>query len=391
MFKKITMVSATVLLFLSVSASASEALNQAVKDGNLDRVRALVSQSANINYLDANGKSPLSEALGWWKPAIAEYLLSLPGINPKIKKTEQWSSLMWACFRLSSKGWEPYYRPLIKKILQKGSDINYTAYAGVTALMLAASAGDMEIVQLLVRYGADRTKIDSSQRNAAEYAKRAGHILVYNYLEGKDSSTYLQSLIYAVKEKKSDQINRLVQAHSGINDREETTRRTALIYAAQQGDTQVVRQLLAAGAQVNLQDKNGVTALMQSINYEHREIALILINAGANVNLRTNKDDGLCWQSNASALEYAVCRRMTDVVDALLNKGARVDQQNDPVWNTLFYLTLSSNVDTDLVIARKLVAAGARPTEQLFIKEQQYAAENAATAALIRYLQPYRR
>lgn len=56
---------------------------------------------------------------------------------------------------------------------------------------------------------------------------------------------------------------------------------TPLIIASGRGYTEVVRKLLAAGAQVNTSDKFGSTALIWAARKGHLQIVEELLNAGA--------------------------------------------------------------------------------------------------------------
>ena len=55
-----------------------------------------------------------------------------------------------------------------------------------------------------------------------------------------------------------------------------------LVYAAYYGDLPEVKRLLAAGAEVNAQDKSGKTALMFATRMNHPEVRELLIKAEAN-------------------------------------------------------------------------------------------------------------
>ena len=66
--------------------------------------------------------------------------------------------------------------------------------------------------------------------------------------------------------------------------------RTALMYAAENGDTQAVNTLLRNGASVNLADNDGETALMKAATSScTEETVRALLNAGADLNARDRK------------------------------------------------------------------------------------------------------
>ena len=57
-----------------------------------------------------------------------------------------------------------------------------------------------------------------------------------------------------------------------------------LIYAAARGSEKIVDLLLTYGANVNQQDRDQSTALIQSCHYNNTPLAKLLVERGANVN-----------------------------------------------------------------------------------------------------------
>ena len=68
-----------------------------------------------------------------------------------------------------------------------------------------------------------------------------------------------------------------------------TFSRTALFNAVCRGEGKSVELLTAAGANVNIQDKNGYTALIWVAHYSRDKCAAVLIAAGTDVNIQ-NED-----------------------------------------------------------------------------------------------------
>lgn len=87
----------------------------------------------------------------------------------------------------------------------------------------------------------------------------------------------------------------------------------ALHIAARNGHIECVRILIDAGADKNIQNKNGATPLMNAVLYEHIDIVRFLIEAGANLNIKNTNDQ-------QTALEMAVDYGYTDIVDLLKSK-----------------------------------------------------------------------
>jgi ankyrin repeat protein len=65
---------------------------------------------------------------------------------------------------------------------------------------------------------------------------------------------------------------------------------TALMYAAKNGDTQAVKALLKSGASVNIADNEGQTALMNAVTFScDEETVRALLSAGADLTARDHK------------------------------------------------------------------------------------------------------
>jgi hypothetical protein len=63
----------------------------------------------------------------------------------------------------------------VEDVLAEGGDANQRWPDGITLLMLAAARGCDQIVELLLRYGANACAEDFSGGAAADYAERNGH------------------------------------------------------------------------------------------------------------------------------------------------------------------------------------------------------------------------
>ena len=94
--------------------------------------------------------------------------------------------------------------------------------------------------------------------------------------------------------------------------------------ATYDGNIEAVKQHIAAGTDVNAKDKNndfiGWTPLLHAASDGHKEITELLINNGADLNVKDR--EGL------TPLHYAVYEGHKEVVALLIAKGADVNPKN---------------------------------------------------------------
>lgn len=106
-----------------------------------------------------------------------------------------------------------------------------------------------------------------------------------------------------------------------INARDLTNGESALHLVTQRRDETWLRFLIGKGANPNLADRNGVTALQMAANVGWSEGVEILIGAGADIDLTNSAGE--------TPLISAVHRRDVALVRALLKAGANPDRSDN--------------------------------------------------------------
>lgn len=93
--------------------------------------------------------------------------------------------------------------------------------------------------------------------------------------------------------------------------------KTPLIYAAEKGNEEITKLLIAARPKVNIdeQSNDGKTALIYAAEKGNTKVAKLLIEAGAKLDIKSN--DG------KTALIYATENGHTDIVNLLKEAGAK--------------------------------------------------------------------
>lgn len=159
-----------------------------------------------------------------------------------------------------------------------------------------------------------------------------------------------------------EKLDDLIKAGADINYRHHRTGDTALIAAAENGDSNIVSYLLQHGADVNEKNFNGDTALMKCSEID--EDFLILLDAGADPNIQNHEGDTALMAAITSKYklvksfqklkrivlkidneEYRKMRiEENDFIRALIEKGVDVNIQNDRGQTALMLLLSKSRV-----------------------------------------------
>jgi ankyrin repeat protein len=130
---------------------------------------------------------------------------------------------------------------------------------------------------------------------------------------------------------------------------------TPLMMACRQGQVDLVQALLEHGARVDATDDEGATALFYCTDDDTGTVvAKTVLLAGANPNHSHQK-----WQKGGVTPLMMACRQgQVDLVQALLEHGARVDATDDEGSTSLFYCR---HADSAHIVTRLVLQAGANP------------------------------
>jgi uncharacterized protein len=213
---------------------------------------------------------------------------------------------------------------VVSALVAAGVNLDAEAKAGVapyhaTALSLAAANGHGRIIRVLLRAGADVNK-NSENWSAVAAAAEAGHIGIVRVLVDAGGKANGGSLLTPAELGQLEMIQFLVKAGADVNfaTKEEDSvlgfairggnarvvrfliesgakvnkpsgRRTPLILAVCKQSTKLVDVIVSAGADVNARDAWGVTALMEAAIREDTSIVERLLAAGADPLMRTKE------------------------------------------------------------------------------------------------------
>jgi uncharacterized protein len=150
----------------SKDGSASEALSQAIRTGNLAIIKLLLDAGAPINPVKFRVWLPLAEA-GWWRKIDVMRMLLKAGA--KVDGTDRDGATYLASYGYS----DPR---VLSVLLDAGANPNASDSSGRTALMQASSYGYEDAVVRLIEHGADVNLRDHKGRSALMYAAAGKYV-----------------------------------------------------------------------------------------------------------------------------------------------------------------------------------------------------------------------
>jgi hypothetical protein len=171
----------------------------------------------------------------------------------------------------------------VKGLIARGMEIDTVDRAGNTLLMLAARAGNDEMVSYLVAAGAKVNKRNRFNESALMLASLTGHLIICQFLIDHDAEFDHDGwtpLIYAALGGHNDVIRLLLGLDVDIDGASENGT-TALMMAAQAGHVSTVKLLLDSHADADLENEAGLTALKWALKQGYPEVATVLREAGA--------------------------------------------------------------------------------------------------------------
>ena len=285
----------------------------------------------------------------------------------------------------------------VKALLKQGSDVNAAQGDGMTALHWAATNGDVPMTQMLLSAGANvRATTRLGGITALHLATQAGQAQVAAALIASGAEPNLATatgatpLMLAARSGNTETVTRLVEVGADINAKEKTYGQTALMVAAGLDRADVVRLLLAKGADWTIASSVvDLKALTAPAEGEGRgpaagAAAPRVDVAGVTRGYRYNELIGA--QGGLTALHFAVRQGSASAARALAEGGVDLNAPSPGDRATPLLVAL---INGHLDLAAYLVDKGANPnlTSDAGVSPL-YATLNVQWAPIAAYPQP---
>ena len=325
---------------LDTGADSGHELLEAVKAAESERALVLLDGARNVDQSEPDGMTPLHYAVLNDDAAVAAALL------------------------------------------RAGADVNARTRYGVNPIYLAAQNGSVAMTRLLLDNGANPNEVYREGERVLHTAARTGNPDVVTLLldagaeiDAREAWHGQTALMWAVSQQHAALVPLLVQRGADVNavsarevwERQVTDEprekwlppggMSPLMFAAREGCLSCIEPLLDAGADIDAATATGITPLLGAIINGYYDVAWLLVQRGANVNLNdeTNRSPlyaavhfNIMPESNRpSPYDFENEHSAYELAELLLEKGADVNVQLTALIP--FRLKLDRGTDSMLV------------------------------------------
>ena len=259
----------------------------AIDRGNATRVRSMLKDRSLANVRDSDGASPLMHAALNTGTECMKILLQKDA-DPNARNNEGATALIWAADDPAK----------VKLLVAAGADVHAKTRHGSTALLASSlKYGSSAVIAQLLEHGAKVNVADPDGWTPLMRAAASGDV----------------------------ENMRLMLAH-GADPNAPDVALSPLTAAAWYGNLDGVRVLLEKGARPDGKDGFGFTPLAFAALWDHKEIAELLLDNGADVNLAVEKATAMRRIPGTPLMLAAYAEAMNlAMVKMLIARGAKVN------------------------------------------------------------------
>ena len=244
---------------------AGSALADRIQAGDRQAALAMIAKGADVNQPQPDGTTPLHWAAYTIDRELVDALLK-KGARADVVNHYGASPLAEAV-RVADV-------ELVGRLLEGGANANVANEDGQTALMLAARTGNLAVAKLLVQEGADVNRREQYRlQSAVMWAAAQGHADMVAFLIAQGADLAIRARANDWGSQISSEPRVQYRPTGGL---------TPLLYAARAGCLDCVKAMLAAGADQDRPNPDGMTPMLMALDNGYPAVAHYLLAQGAN-------------------------------------------------------------------------------------------------------------
>ncbi len=297
-------------------------------------IETLINNGANIIEKDYEGNTALILSATYNKsPEVIQVLLEY-GLKIDAKNNYGFDSLTMAAYENTDIN-------ILETLINNGSDLQSRDKEGRTALMAAAVKGNDEVMQYLIKRGANFNAKDNNGLSVLDY---------YNKRKYLDTLGFEASSIATPSERLNDEFKFITENHHRFNQ--------ALQDSIHEKDSEkAVADALANLADVDILDKNGCTTFVNAAIYNRsKKVLEELIEGKAKINATCLDNKNALMFISAQADSSHIPALQIEKAKFLLEKGIDINHQDDNGNTALMYAIANQ---ADIKYIRMLLENGA--------------------------------
>eukprot|EP00808_Paulinella_micropora_P006456 g79812.t1 len=325
------------------------------------------------SYVEARDKAGKS-ALSWARQEGHKEMVQLLEKAPQLP-----SALLGAAEKGDMKS--------LARVLEQGTPLEARNQDGATALIMAGMNGHTPVAEALLQARAEVNAKEKNGKTALDCAKENGHIAIVELLskatyqpktpvpelrelleqgqtmETKSEARLVsgQELPKAAEDGNVDRVRELLAQDVDLEARD-SSGRTALMNAAWKDHVAVAEALVQAKAALDIKDTNGCTALRLAGHHGKHKVAAVLLKAKADMSLKDNNGQTALfvarennrtaivallenYEQNGQALSEAVKKGQEEEVRRLLDDGVQWDLPDQDGATPLLHTVRRGHLD----------------------------------------------
>ena len=263
-------------------------LADAVENGDKEAIRTLLREHADVNAPQADGATAIAWAVQRDDRETADLLIQA---GADVNKANDYGiTPLWLACRSGN-------AVMVEKLLNAKADPNAAQWTGETPLMQCAKTGSTEGAKLLLAHGADaNAKENRKNQTALMWAAASKSPEIVQALVDHGADLHARTKVFDNPEPFTIACTQDEPCLDGRRDGTSYSPYvhfpktnggfTALLFAAQQGDVESARILLAHGADVSESTPEEGSALVLASASGHEKLSLFLLDNGADPNAK---------------------------------------------------------------------------------------------------------